>query len=327
MPAQHPDFTHILADHELMARLLPRLMQRVSTFEPTSLLEQEVTSDPETLFRNYIQSEETERRRIFYEIIVSLTRPSILVQDGTFSIDANDIEDVLKERLIESMPLLRKAIASCGQICLSNDNDLDAVGSGWLASPRLIVTTFSVVNKFAEVNEDNQIVIKKNAQGQTLAAFINFRKEYNRSTQIKIPIRKVLFLDNYNHSALLEIDHSEAQSQNIFPLIIDDQTRICAGDYVASIGYPGEDTRLDPEWNKTIFDGIYDVKRISPGQIRTVESSYLVHDCSTTTWGSGSPIVNLKSGKVVGMHFSGDNQRKLNHAVPGWTLKKLIQSH
>lgn len=45
-------------------------------------------------------------------------------------------------------------------------------------------------------------------------------------------------------------------------------------------------------------------------------SNELIHDCDTLPGSSGSPILDRDSGRVLGIHHSGDEERQKNHATP-----------
>ncbi|MGH9248561.1 MAG: trypsin-like serine peptidase, partial [Acidimicrobiales bacterium] len=88
------------------------------------------------------------------------------------------------------------------------------------------------------------------------------------------------------------------------------------------IGYPAWDGRRnEPEPMRRIFMDVYNVKRLQPGV--TVESqtpqTVLRHDCSTLGGNSGSPVFDLASHTVVGLHFGG-RYGVGNYAVPLWRM-------
>jgi endonuclease G len=94
--------------------------------------------------------------------------------------------------------------------------------------------------------------------------------------------------------------------------------------YVA--GYPFNDSR-NPLWARLeVFGNIYGVKRLAPGQLQELSgqpigdgNTYLLHDSSTLGGNSGSPIVDLESNRVIGLHFSGSFQ-EANFAWPMWRI-------
>ena len=73
-----------------------------------------------------------------------------------------------------------------------------------------------------------------------------------------------------------------------------------------------------------------DLQRQAPAAGRdlgaTVEAFEIFHDCSTLGGNSGSPVIDLETHRVIGLHFGGRYMEK-NHAVPLWMLQSdpLIQ--
>jgi len=98
---------------------------------------------------------------------------------------------------------------------------------------------------------------------------------------------------------------------------------VLKGRKVYVIGYPAWDGRRnDPEPMKRIFAEIYNVKRLQPGEISgdALGAFEFFHDCSTLGGNSGSPILDLETHRVLGLHFGGRFLEK-NHAVPLWVLQ------
>lgn len=97
------------------------------------------------------------------------------------------------------------------------------------------------------------------------------------------------------------------------------------GDMVAVVGYPAWDSlRNDPNQMESYFKGLYDVKRFAPGFLQTSGGvSILSHDCTTLGGNSGSPVIGLEEGKVVGLHFAG-RFAVGNSAVRVSTLKQVL---
>jgi len=77
---------------------------------------------------------------------------------------------------------------------------------------------------------------------------------------------------------------------------------------VAVVGYPAEDgSRNDRALMDQVFRGQYEVKRLAPGFVtaRADNDIVLMADYSSLGGNSGSPVIALDSGKVLGLHFAG----------------------
>ena len=42
-----------------------------------------------------------------------------------------------------------------------------------------------------------------------------------------------------------------------------------------------------------------------------IDESYIYHDCTTLKGNSGSPLINLDNGELVGIHFYGHNDNNI----------------
>lgn len=96
---------------------------------------------------------------------------------------------------------------------------------------------------------------------------------------------------------------------------------------IAVIGYPGFDPRNDIDVQRTVYDNRFGIKQLQPGHLRerwdTESYSRIVsaatHDCSTLGGTSGSALIHIATGKVLGLHFGGEYLAR-NYAVPASEL-------
>ena len=97
---------------------------------------------------------------------------------------------------------------------------------------------------------------------------------------------------------------------------------------IAIIGFPSADYKL-PIKRKRIFNNIYDVKRLQPGLVTKDNMLYdfdFRHDCATLTGNSGSPVIDIATGKVVGTHFAGSLNVFEGYAVRADVLVKILEN-
>lgn len=94
---------------------------------------------------------------------------------------------------------------------------------------------------------------------------------------------------------------------------------------VAAIGFPYPDTR-NPAFVTTTFGNQLGFKRASPGFITGGQpaTNTLFHDCSTLGGNSGSPLISMTDGIVVGMHKGGGFMWK-NLAIDAIALQSFVQ--
>jgi endonuclease G len=160
-------------------------------------------------------------------------------------------------------------------------------------------------------------------------AAVNFKRQRGDAEDDHtafVEVRSVVMIHPYWDMALLRVDGLPG----VTPLKLSvDPPEALLGREVAAVGYPARDDRNDLDVQDRIFQRIYGVKRFQPGKVRPRASiksfetvvSALTHDSSTLGGNSGSALVDVKSGQVVGLHFAGV-YLKDNYAVPTYELAR-----
>ena len=72
-----------------------------------------------------------------------------------------------------------------------------------------------------------------------------------------------------------------------------------------------------------IYGKTYNKKRLAPGGVTRVEQTRILHNCTTLGGNSGSVVLDLDSGKALGLHFSG-SFLATNYAVRADVVKQLL---
>ncbi len=133
------------------------------------------------------------------------------------------------------------------------------------------------------------------------------------------------FDDRHLDVAVLRLDRAPASGEVITPGMPPAESSI-----VAAIGYPNEagDENVSDAAALLLLGGpdLRGRKRASPGLLRTVTNSELLHDCSTMPGSSGSPLIDMATGHTVGLHRgrvpASDLPRNL--AMPLWAIVDLL---
>ena len=256
-------------------------------------------------------------------IVLATGRPSLLIKNGSF--EKPDLK-VWQKRLDPLRATIDGVIPSVGRIELRNHPGFDWVGTGWLIENEILITNRHVANEFAE-QEGNRFVFQANLFGEAITARVDFREEHLNPESFEIEVEEIVYVAPSGRShpdmAVLKVrPHFERELPN--PMVLadtdpEDEQRI------GVIGYPARDSRNGLVEMDRIFKDIYDVKRFAPGEVMSVGASGqpFRHDCTTLGGNSGSPVIDLVSGKVVGLHFAGRFQQA-NHAVPVSTIKQVL---
>lgn len=252
-------------------------------------------------------------------IILPKERPVVLVQRSTFS-----ISDPLWAHLGQGQcrRWLEAAIPAIGRIELPSNPAIPFGGTGFVIGPNLLMTNRHVAELFAQGLGIRRVRFKP---GETAA--VDFRREQGTDDSLLLSIDKVLMIHPYWDMAVLQV---QGLSDAIRPLVLSTRApEELEGREVAVIGYPAKDWRNDSAVQDQVFGGVYNVKRLQPGKVRETKpcASYgntlqaMTHDCSTLGGNSGSALIDVSCGEVLGLHFAG-SYLKDNYAVPAYQLAR-----
>lgn len=251
-------------------------------------------------------------------IILNFGRPALLIQNDTFEIPESD---EWKNRLYPTKSFIENAIKSVGKIELRNHPNYKWVGTGWMITEDILVTNRHVAKVFAK-KEGNQFIFSKNYYGHSVQANVDFKNEYQIDKYKELKIKEIIYIeeDGYDRPdiAFLRVEKSSDLPE---PVILDTND-VEVGTFVAVIGYPAIDSqRNDPVIMSRIFNDIYNVKRLQPGTVVNFNSDkyFFNHDCSTLGGNSGSIVIDIESGKAIGIHFGG-RYHDQNYAVKSKVL-------
>jgi hypothetical protein len=86
------------------------------------------------------------------------------------------------------------------------------------------------------------------------------------------------------------------------------------------------DSGRNPLFVSSIFGNRFGVKRAAPGEVIDPGGQGFHHDCSTLGGNSGSPVVSLKTGQVVGVHRAGEFMYR-NESVAGTGLGAFVRAN
>ncbi|MDD0976375.1 DNA/RNA non-specific endonuclease [Pseudomonas fontis] len=265
------------------------------------------------------------------EAIIKLVgRPPLLISADRV------VMEPLPELPQETKGLILKAekwIPSVGRIEFRNHR-MAWAGTGWVVQHTgkgsLVVTNRHVAKLVATRKPDGTAVFDRSAiTGARYGAAIDFREEAESKpddTSRTAELTKVKYLadDAAADVALLLIEVADFTLPTPMELI-DSNVSLAKGELVALIGYPAYDSRNDASAQAKYFRDLYDVKRFAPGLIMQPAASgqLLTYDCTSLGGNSGSPVIRLSDGKVVGLHFQGV-YKEANTAISAATISALV---
>ncbi len=255
-------------------------------------------------------------------IIEEKGRPVLLVQRDTFEVPELD---AWKARLGPTKSKLERAIRSVGRVELSDHDMFSWVGTAWMVTDNVAVTNAHVARLFAR-KEGSKFVFKKNLEGVTVRARVDFKVEYKVDAVHEVDVEEVLFIaEDREGSPDIALLRMRTGTGITLPppltlsAIQPDEQRL-----VAVIGYPMRDDRSNATLRRSVFGEIFNVKRLAPGMISSFGSNfYFTHDCSTLGGNSGSVVIDVETGEALGLHFGG-TERSANYAVKSSVLLETL---
>lgn len=216
---------------------------------------------------------------------------------------------------------IEAAISAVGRVEIAGNPRIPYGGTAFLVGQGLMMTNRHVAELFSLGLGTRNLTFRPG-----LRSGIDFKQEVVTSEPELFRLSQVVMVHPYWDCALLQVENITGPHP-ILKLQADEPETI-AGRAVAIIGYPAFDPRNDVDLQRRIFR-IFERKRLQPGELTGYESipsfeqtvDALTHDISTLGGNSGSAVIDLETGDVLGLHFAGV-RRRANYAVPGWELAR-----
>lgn len=281
-----------------------------------------------------------------FETIVREERPVLFVQDDWLNTtevtlrgeEAKELVDGLgqhRDRLMPLMPLV-------GRIDVNHFPGLEYVGTGWFVAEDVVVTNRHVASLIAE-HDGRRFSFSRGVGGRQMEASLCTAHEFDdlRPDQGRIfEISDVLYIEPSslpNDIAFLKVRRRTDGTSKSYIDIAD--ANVDPNTAVLVVGYPARASKRvipDQALMKELYRDRFDVKRAAPGFTMGSNDGTTRHDCTTLGGNSGSVVLDLKSGRAVGLHFAGLYQES-NFALPAdvlrdyvarkrWTLPARIES-
>ena len=258
----------------------------------------------------------------FNEAIVRrFGRPVLLVRNNTFEVPNSDI---WAATLYPNKSKLDAAIPSVGRVEMVSSVP-PYIGTAWMITNDIAVTNRHVALEFAS-RQNGGWGFQVSPNGQLTRMRVDFREEHLQTDTFDAEVLEILFVAEQRDSepdlAFIRLRSGLRPLPPPLPLFdgtLRDRQKI------AAIGYPAEDSRNGAADQARIFANIFDVKRLAPGEVTSSDGGIVfTHDCTTLGGNSGSPIIDIETGSVVGLHFAGEYLLD-NYAVRASTVREYLQ--
>lgn len=241
-------------------------------------------------------------------IIQRHARPSLLIRNDKIEVPKSRL---WRRRLLPHKRDIERAIPSVGRIEFRNVPGIAYVGTGWLIEEDIVVTNRHVAEVFADRLADGDYayvsvgdIVGSRGLDQTVQVRIDFREEADVRAEAEFMLGDILWIEMAGRSlpdiALIKLQHPIRDRAPLVP-----QTEWRRAEYIGVVGYPARDSRASRDAMDDVFGDIFDKKRFAPGKIVGSRDFVLDHDGSTLGGNSGSPVIDVDTGNVVGIHFGG----------------------
>jgi V8-like Glu-specific endopeptidase len=235
-------------------------------------------------------------------IVVLVGRPALLVQGGTFA-DPPDTWSILIRPDVR--PRIEANLQSVGRIEVTgHPSGMDWLGTGFLVADDVVMTNRHVAVEFARTRDGASWEFYPG-----MKARIDYVEELDATTKAEFKVSEVIGIHDSVDLALLRVARRGSPgARKPKPLALAAKPKLAKERKVYVVGYPASDSRRnDPIEMRRIFESIFDVKRLQPGQLTGLSSGGKIvgHDCSTLGGNSGSCVIDLDTHQVVALHFSG----------------------
>lgn len=311
------------ADVEALAKTLPSMNEAVG-LEAAGLESLDQNARPESGLDKVLAGREdrlTDDEILGLEaIIMPQGRPAVFIRKGIF----DDLSEPWQHlNMKATRERVQQTFAAIGRIELPNSHRIPYGGTGFVVGSDLLMTNRHVAKLFTDGLGSRGLVYRP---GDAAVDFNRHHGDEEDDRTAYVEVKQVVMIHPYWDMALLRV----AGLGGILPLTLSVETPEDLIDHeIAAIGYPARDERSDLVVQDRIFQRVYGVKRFQPGKIRRRESirsfettvSAMTHDSSTLGGNSGSTILDLTSGHVIGLHFAGI-YLKANYAVPAHELAR-----
>ena len=238
-------------------------------------------------------------------VVRDFGRPTILVVNDTW--EAPDADAEMSVELEAARPKIERVLSRVGRVEFRNVPLLWG-GTGWVVDERIVVTNRHVAEIVAQADGRGGFRFKPTPAGVPAEARVDFKAELGAldDTSEEVPLSAIRYLASASQPdiALFEV----AKSVRVPRPVSLSTKRLAQDTTVAVIGYPAFDSRSPREPVEHYFGDIFDVKRLAPGlisQAPAADNVFFMHDATTLGGNSGSLVLDLASGRAVGLHFAG----------------------
>ncbi len=224
----------------------------------------------------------TKEELLALEVCIRFMRPALYVQDDRIAQGGRlGLTDVQRKRIEASL-------SGVGSIGFPEERR--GIATGFLVGRRLLATNRHVVKQITQV-----------LQRPVDEAVVRFHVEWERLDGTA-PVRIARVAEEHPTLDWVLLELASDAPRDGLPLARAARPKV--NDRILVVGHPLDDTRT-PAWAKAMYAKNWGVKRASPGAVTRADDEEIGHDASTLGGNSGSPVFDVDSGAVIGVHAGG----------------------
>lgn len=320
------EFFRLLQQRRPKAKALVGDMEKKLKSEPAA-------SDEAVKLLGEERAPEASMRRLALETIVKRERPVLFVESdwinkAKVAADGEEARDLIaqveaRRELIEPlMPLV-------GRVDAVNFPGSDYVGTGWFIGPDIVVTNRHVASLVARW-DGRRFAFRRGVAGNPIEASLCTAHEYDDPVPDRsrsFPVTEVLYIERESGPDIAFLRVARRPDGARRSQIEIAEADVAANVPVLVVGYPARAPKSvipDQKMMEELYLGLYDVKRAAPGYTMSPRDAATRHDCTTLGGNSGSVVLDLRTGRAVGLHFAGLYQES-NYAVRASVLAAYVR--
>lgn len=266
---------------------------------------------------------------IALETIVRKGRPALYITNDRMRAETpldDPVSAFIVARAMQARAVIEPLLPLIGRIDVVNHPaGYPYVGTGWVIQPGLLCTNRHVAELIGR-QDGASYVFTRGQLGRQLEVGFNPHHEFQVDP---VPgesfnITGIAWIEPEGGPdlALLRVNMTSDGTRPVRLELAADNGQ--SGQQVITIGYPARayaDTIPDQEEMVRIYGQIYDIKRAAPGMLDEPSNGSTTYDCTTLGGASGSPVLDLATGKVLALHFAGLYKVE-NYGVPASVLAR-----
>ena len=252
-------------------------------------------------------------------VILPDQRPAVDILRGDYQcshplwLDLNGT--AIRDRLLPLFPAI-------GRVDVPGHPSMLHAGTGFVVGPDLLMTNRHVAELFVSGVGRTDLRFVPGIRPQ-----VDLLRERDNPAEHILKVTRAEMVHPWWDMALLRVEGLRPDHPVL--RLSTREARDLTGRRLVVVGYPAFSPYNPADVQQQVFGGIYGIKRLQPGLLGTEEMlaglwgdvGSVRHDASTLGGNSGSCLIDLETGEVLGLHFAG-TYAVANYAIPAGAMAR-----